>query len=219
MDAVTDDDAACVVLDIKMPGIDGLEVQRRLAEQEKTIPVIIVTAYGDVAMAVRAMRAGAIDFIEKPVARDRLIASVERAIEAGTNLRRHLNERSEIERRIDTLTPREREVFEQLVMGRPNKIAAYELGISPRTVEIYRKNVMVKMVSEGKKKAENAIIGLRRNRFEAAPAACRTWFGWQSSPVSTRSPSKPAHPHVTTWARFRGLLCGSVPSPPSPVRL
>ena len=145
LDAVTDDDAACVVLDIKMPGIDGLEVQRRLAEQERTIPGIIVTAYGDVAMAVRAMRAGAIDFIEKPVARDRLIASVERAIEAGTSLRRRLDERSEIEGRIDTLTSREREVFEQLVMGRPNKVAAYELGISPRTVEIYRKNVMTKM--------------------------------------------------------------------------
>ena len=145
LDSVTDDDAACVVLDIKMPGIDGLEVQRRLVERGMTVPVIIVTAHGDVSMAVRAMRAGAIDFIEKPVARHRLIASVERAIEAGTNLRRHLDERLEIERRIDTLSLREREVFEQLVMGRPNKIAAYELGISPRTVEIYRKNVMVKM--------------------------------------------------------------------------
>ncbi|MDE0391303.1 MAG: response regulator [Rhodospirillales bacterium] len=145
LDSVTDSDAACVVLDIKMPGIDGLEVQRQLAQRELTIPVIVVTAYGDVTVAVRAMRAGAIDFIEKPVARDRLIESVERAIEAGTDLRRHLDERLEIDRRIDTLTPREREVFEQLVMGRPNKIAAYELGISPRTVEIYRKNVMTKM--------------------------------------------------------------------------
>ena len=145
LDAVTDSDAACVVLDIKMPGIDGLEVQRQLTEREMTIPVIIVTGYGDVATAVRAMHAGAIDFIEKPVARDRLIKSVERAVEAGANLRRRLDERSEIEGRIDTLTPRERQVFEQLVMGRPNKIAAYELGISPRTVEIYRKNVMAKM--------------------------------------------------------------------------
>lgn len=145
LDAVTDSDAACVVLDIKMPGIDGLEVQRQLTEREMTIPVIIVTGYGDVATAVRAMHAGAIDFIEKPVARDRLIESVERAVEAGANLRRRLDERSEIEGRIDTLTAREREVFEQLVMGRPNKIAAYELGISPRTVEVYRKNVMAKM--------------------------------------------------------------------------
>ena len=145
LDSVTDGDAACVVLDIKMPGIDGLEVQRQLVERKVTIPIIVVTAYGDVAVAVRAMRAGAIDFIEKPVARDRLIESVERAIEAGTSLRRRLDERSEIEGRIDTLTPREREVFEQLVMGRPNKVAAYELGISPRTVEIYRKNVMTKM--------------------------------------------------------------------------
>ena len=145
LEAVMDSDAACVVLDIKMPGIDGLEVQRLLAKREMTVPVIIVTGYGDVAMAVRAMRAGAIDFIEKPVARDHLIASVERAIEAGRNVRRRLDERLEIEQRIDTLTPREREVFEQLVMGRPNKIAAYELGISPRTVEIYRKNIMTKM--------------------------------------------------------------------------
>ena len=148
---------------------------------------------------MRAMRAGAIDFIEKPVARDRLIASVERAIEAGTNLRRHLNERSEIERRIDTLTPREREVFEQLVMGRPNKIAAYELGISARTVEIYRKNV-------------HGQDGRRQ--------PCRTWFAWQSS--SGIDPlgrvSQPTHT-LRPGPRFRGLLCGSVPSPPSPVRL
>ena len=136
---------ACVVLDIKMPGVDGLEVQRRLNEREAALPVIIVTGHGDIAMAVQAMRAGALDFIEKPVRRDRLLEAVARAAALGDGVRSDRKERVEIEERIETLTGRERQVFERLIMGRPNKVAAYELGISPRTIEIYRRNVMKKM--------------------------------------------------------------------------
>lgn len=136
---------ACVVLDVKMPDLDGLEVQRRLNDRGVMLPAIIVTGHGDVSMAVQAMRAGAVDFIEKPVSRDRLIESVSRAVQLGRNARRNRQERAEIETRIGSLTARERQVFEQLVMGRPNKVVAYELEISPRTVEIYRREVMRKM--------------------------------------------------------------------------
>lgn len=136
---------SCVVLDIKMPQMDGLEVQRRLDDSGALLPVIIVTGHGDVAMAVRAMRAGAIDFIEKPIGRDRLLGSVARAIDVARTVRRDEEKKSEIAARIDSLTARERDVLGQLVIGRPNKVAARHLGISHRTIEVYRRNVMSKM--------------------------------------------------------------------------
>ena len=136
---------ACVVLDIKMRDLDGLEVQRCLNDRGVMLPVVIVTGHGDVSMAVQAMRAGAADFIEKPVSRDRLLDSVSRAVRLGRDARRDKEERAEIEARVGSLTPRERQVFEQLVMGRPNKVIASELEISPRTIEIYRRDVMSKM--------------------------------------------------------------------------
>ena len=136
---------SCVVLDIKMPEMDGLEVQRRLNDSGALLPVILVTGHGDVAMAVQAMRAGAIDFVEKPISRDRLLGSVARAIDAGRKVRREEERKSEIVARIDSLTARERDVLGQLVAGRPNKVAARQLGISHRTIEVYRRNVMLKM--------------------------------------------------------------------------
>lgn len=139
---------ACVVLDIKMPGVDGLGVQRRLNERKVVLPVVIVTGDGDVDMAVEAMRAGAIDFIEKPVGRDRLLESVAQAVALGSSVRCNRTGRAEVDARIDTLTARERQVFERLVMGWPNKVVAHELGISPRTIEIYRRNVMRKMAAQ-----------------------------------------------------------------------
>ena len=136
---------ACILLDVKMPGLDGLEVQRRLNDRGVMLPVVIITGHGDIAMAVQAMRAGAADFLEKPVSRDRLLASVARAIDIGRNARQDERERSDIGTRLDALTIREHEVLEQLVMGRTNKVAAHELGIGSRTVEVYRRNVMAKM--------------------------------------------------------------------------
>ena len=136
---------ACVLLDVKMPGLDGLEVQRRMNERGVTMPVVIVTGHGDIAMAVQAMRAGAADFLEKPVSRARLLASVARAIDAGRNARQDQQERSDIRTRLGALTTRERQVLEQLVMGSTNKVTAHALGISSRTVEVYRRNVMAKM--------------------------------------------------------------------------
>ena len=145
LDSVESSSGACVLLDVKMPGLDGLEVQRRLNHRGVPLPVIILTGHGDVAMAVRAMRAGAADFLEKPVSRERMLASIARAIGSRRNDRRDQQERSDIGTRLGALTTRERQVLEQLVMGRTNKVAAHELGISSRTVEVYRRNVMAKM--------------------------------------------------------------------------
>lgn len=147
LDALDAGAGACVVLDIRMPGPDGLEVQRRLNARGAPLPVVIVTGHGDVAMAVQAMRAGAVDFIEKPVARDRLLESVARAVDAGRDARRDARERAAIAARLETLTAREREVLRQLVIGHPNKVAAHALGISPRTIEIHRRNVMAKLAA------------------------------------------------------------------------
>ena len=136
---------ACVVLDVKMPGLDGLEVQRRLSGRGVTLPVVILTGHGDIAMAVRAMRAGACDFLEKPVSRDRLLESIARAIDGGRNPGQDRAQKSVIGTRLGALTTRERQVLERLVTGRTNKTVANELGISARTIEVYRRNVMTKM--------------------------------------------------------------------------
>ena len=144
LDSVHELAGACVLLDIKMPGLDGLEVQRRLNRLGAKLPVVLVTGHGDIPMAVQAMRAGASDFLEKPVRRDRLTESVARALREAPGGPAGAQERAAMAARIDTLSPREREVLVQLVMGRPNKVAAFELGISPRTVEVYRRNVMTK---------------------------------------------------------------------------
>ena len=136
---------ACVVLDVKMPGLDGLEVQQRLRARSAALPVVIVTGHGDIPMAVQAMREGAADFLEKPVSRDQLLESVARAI-AGEGV--GARERPDIGVRLEALTARERAVLEQLLMGRTNKTAARSLGISARTIEVHRRNVMAKMGAE-----------------------------------------------------------------------
>jgi two-component system response regulator FixJ len=137
--------AACLIADIRMPEMDGMTLQEELNKRQMGIPVIIVTGHGDIPLAVRALRAGAVDFIEKPFDDEPLLASVQRARE----LRDHAKDRAAIAKnaktRIEGLTTREREVLEHLVAGRPNKIIAFELGISPRTVEIHRAHLMEKM--------------------------------------------------------------------------
>ena len=135
----------CVVTDVRMPEMDGLELQRRLAETGAGLPVIVMTGHGDVPIAVEAMRAGAADFLEKPFDDGQLLASVRRAIAASERVRDETEAAADIAARLTSLTPKEREVLDKLVEGLPNKTIAYDLGSSPRTVEVHRARVMEKM--------------------------------------------------------------------------
>ena len=136
---------SCVITDVRMPGMSGIELLRRLKELDINIPVIVITGHGDVPLAVEAMKVGATDFLEKPFDDDVLLSSVRAALAQRDGDRRRHGERAEIESRLATLSNRERDVLSGLVAGRANKQIAYDLGISPRTVEIYRANLMNKM--------------------------------------------------------------------------
>jgi two-component system, LuxR family, response regulator FixJ len=135
----------CLLLDVRMSGMDGLELQAELNRRGVRIAVIIMTGHGDVPIAVRAMKAGAVDFIEKPFSDELLLESLRHALAAAALAGREGAESAETLRRLEALTGREREVLEGMVAGRPNKLIAYDLGISPRTVEIHRARVMEKM--------------------------------------------------------------------------
>jgi len=138
-------ETGCILLDIRMPGMDGLEVQRALKDKGVTLPVIIMTGHGDVALAVQAMKAGAIDFIEKPFEKAVVLSAIEHGV---ARLKRSASSRDRADDaavRLQALTPREREVLDGLAKGLPNKTIAYDLGISPRTVEIHRANLMTKL--------------------------------------------------------------------------
>lgn len=138
-------EAGCILLDIRMPGMDGLEVQEALRSKGVTLPVIIMTGHGDVTLAVRAMKAGAIDFIEKPFEKAVLLAAIEHGLSRLHKSASNLKEASEAAVRLQLLTARERDVLDGLAKGLPNKSIAYDLGISPRTVEIHRANLMAKL--------------------------------------------------------------------------
>jgi two-component system, LuxR family, response regulator FixJ len=145
LEAATPQPGDCLLLDIRMPDMDGLELQAELNRRGSRIAVIFMTGHGDVPIAVRAMKAGATDFIEKPFAESLLLDAVRRALAHAVERSRQTEEAGETHRRLATLTAREREVLEGMVAGRPNKVIAYDLGISPRTVEIHRARVMDKM--------------------------------------------------------------------------
>jgi two-component system response regulator FixJ len=137
--------AGCLIADIRMPGMGGLELQEELARRHAILPVIIITGHGDVPLAVRAMKSGAIDFIEKPFGDQTMLDCVARALERGQQVKNHSDERQAARDLVALLTPREREVMDQLVQGLPNKLVAHALSISPRTVEIHRANIMDKL--------------------------------------------------------------------------
>jgi two-component system, LuxR family, response regulator FixJ len=135
----------CIITDVRMPDLSGIDLLRRLNDLKVTVPVIVVTGHGDVALAVEAMKIGAIDFLEKPVDDEVLLASVNLALQQQDGQAKRHIERAEIESRTAALSQRERDVLDELVAGRANKQIAFDLGISPRTVEIYRANLMHKM--------------------------------------------------------------------------
>ena len=140
-----DSRAGCLVLDIRMPGLGGLELQEKLNEMGSTLPVIFITGHGDVPMAVEAMQKGAVDFIQKPFRDQELLDRIGEALKTDLERRTEREQTAEVRQRVDRLTNREREVMELVVTGKPNKVIAYELGVSQRTVEIHRARVMEKM--------------------------------------------------------------------------
>jgi two-component system response regulator FixJ len=137
--------AGCVLTDVRMPGMDGLALQRRLGELGVRLPVIVMTGHGEVPIAVQALKAGAVDFIEKPFDDETLLAAVRAALDADRRARERQGEHAALAARLAGLTPRERQVLERLVQGQPNKTIAHDLGTSPRTIEVHRARVMEKM--------------------------------------------------------------------------
>ena len=145
LEAIPTAELSCVITDVRMPGMSGIDLLKRLREMKIDVPVIVITGHGDVPLAVEAMKVGAIDFLEKPFDDEVLLASVRAAIERRGGAIKRDAERAEIESKLAGLSNRERDVLVGLVAGQANKQIAFDLGISPRTVEIYRANLMSKM--------------------------------------------------------------------------
>jgi two-component system response regulator FixJ len=145
LDALPGVEFGCVVSDVRMPGIDGIELLKRLKVSHSTIPVLIMTGHGDVPLAVEAMKLGAVDFMEKPLEDDRLIGMIDVALKQALSGVRSEAVTLDISARIASLSPRERQVMDGLIAGLSNKLIAREYDISPRTIEVYRANVMTKM--------------------------------------------------------------------------
>ena len=145
LDAVQPDWRGCVLIDLQLEGIDGLELQARLAERKITMPVIFVTGHGDVGTARDALKAGALDFIEKPVDNDRLVELVGSAMARDAALAQRKARAEQLASRMQRLTQREREVMQRVVAGQHNREIAADLGISPRTVEVYKARLMDKL--------------------------------------------------------------------------
>jgi two-component system, LuxR family, response regulator FixJ len=145
LNATSSGNIGCIVTDVRMPGMSGVDLLRELKSRGSTMPVIVITGHGDIQLAVEAMKVGAVDFLEKPFDDEVLLASVSAALGRLEKDSQRETERADLNNRLATLSVREREVLEGLVAGKPNKIIAFDLGISPRTVEIYRAHVMTKM--------------------------------------------------------------------------
>ena len=137
--------SGCILTDVRMPDLDGLALQQKLLQMGIRLPTIVMTGHGDVPIAVQALKAGAADFIEKPFEDEVLVAAVRSALDASLRSQEREKEAEEIAARLATLTPRERQVLDRLVAGQPNKTIAFDLGASPRTVEVHRARVMEKM--------------------------------------------------------------------------
>ncbi len=158
----------CLVLDIRMPGMSGLELQEQLNLRGATIPVVFITGHGDIPMAVEAMQHGAFDFLQKPFRDQDLIDRVQRALERDAVNRVQLKQTGLIRTRLESLTPREREVLDLMCAGKPNKVIAADLGVSQRTVEIHRARVMEKMEAHSLAQLVRMVLNAQPLR-QAAP--------------------------------------------------
>jgi len=145
LDRIVPDSAGCLILDVRLPGMNGLELQRALAERQIRMPIIFITGHGDIPMAVEAVNAGALDFLEKPFDNEALLARVEEAIVADRERRMREAASAEIDQRLERLTPRERQVMEGILAGKLNKVIGYELDMSTRTVEVHRGRILDKL--------------------------------------------------------------------------
>jgi two-component system response regulator FixJ len=147
LEVLPETNSGCIIADVRMPDISGIDLLRAVRERKPDLPVIVITGHGDVPLAVEAMKLGAQDFLEKPFDDDLLIASVRAALSQEADSARRNAEIAEINDKLNGLSNRERQVLEGLVAGKANKVIAFDLGISPRTVEIYRANLMTKMAA------------------------------------------------------------------------
>src|SRR5258708_34682585 len=145
LESLSDDDVGCIVLDVDMPGLDGLELQRRLVEIGRQRPIVFLTGHGDIPMSVRAIRGGAVDFLTKPVKRADLLRAIHTGIDHATAQQRAALATAELRARLTQLTPREREVFEHIITGKRNKIIADRLGTSEQTIKVHRGRGMAKL--------------------------------------------------------------------------
>jgi len=161
----------CLLLDVHMPGVDGLELQAALAKEDAPLPVVFLTGHGDIPMSVRAMKTGAVDFLTKPVKKAALLRAVETALASGV-AQRSVSERSrKLQSYFDSLTPREREVFERVTAGNLNKQIAAELGMAERTVKAHRANIMEKMQAESLAELVHIAAELRPGTGSSQPSA------------------------------------------------
>lgn len=160
----------CLVLDVRLPGMSGLELQKELAARDVELPIVFITGHGDVPMAVRAMQAGAVDFLEKPFKEQDLLDRVSNSLLVADRRRQRSGETAALAQRFETLTPREREVLELVVEGAANKVIASRLGASRRTIEIHRANVMKKMRADSLAHLVRMVMRLEASGRRAASA-------------------------------------------------
>ncbi len=139
---------ACLILDVRMPGLSGLDLQAELAKAQRTLSIVFITGHGNISMSVQAIKAGAVDFLEKPFEEQDLLDAVNLAIQKDRLAKEKLAELREIQERVESLTPREREVFALVVTGMLNKQIAFDLGISEKTIKVHRARVMQKMQAD-----------------------------------------------------------------------
>jgi len=166
LDGYQPGEPGCLVLDVRMPGMSGLELQQQLNLRGAVIPVIFITGHGDIPMAVEAMQQGAFDFLQKPFRDQDLIDRIQRALERDAHSRAALVQHTIIRERLDSLTPREQEVLALMALGKPNKVMAAELGVSQRTVEIHRARVMEKSGAASLAQLVRMVMDLERERVE-----------------------------------------------------